>query len=156
MSRQKNKYLNLALVTIAAFIWFYVFFRIILPENNEEKPLNDLKKTQLLDSKGDTKIIPYGEAKLKDPFRTLYNTKRQKKQENKPKRRKYEERYRPPDIRLLGIISDNLGKMAIIQLPDNQTYFVRNNDIIQGVKIISISKKELIYIYEKRKGLLTL
>jgi len=146
-----KKTLNFLLLSIAFTIWIVVFLKIILPDNPDE---SDISTQPVRKEKTQSKKIAdvYDPKVQNDPFITPFNKKHpviRQKTPPPPKREVLE--TLPPQIRLLGIVKDERGKLAIIQFEDGTTKFMRENEEVENIKIIQILEREVEYQFEKRK-----
>jgi hypothetical protein len=87
-------------------------------------------------------------ADYRDPFKDWLRV------QNKPKFKVFNNKVSLPmlpSLRLTGIVMDSSGPMAIIETPGGEIKFVREKDIVAGVRIVSIDSSWIICRFEKQK-----
>ena len=146
-----KKTLNFLLLTIAFTIWMVVFLKIILPDNPEDE-ISDTKSTRSDKSHIKTTTELYDPKIQKDPFSTPFNKKQKVvKLQPSPQPKREVQQTPAPQLRLLGIVSDDRGRMAIIQFQDGTTKFMREKDEAEHIKITLILEREVEFQFENRK-----
>ena len=155
----KKNLLVWLLVLIVIIIWSNNIYKIVLGVKQADNglPQVSLSKANQLDNtssllRHEDKFVY--QAKYRDPFQNWFNSNRSKNR-TKPKKqiRKLEPKQepRPPDLLFSGILQDKSDILAIIENPSGDVYFVAENDVVEGVTMLKISKDKIYCMFGKHK-----
>lgn len=137
-----KKTINLILITISFIIWMSVFYKIISADGDDNDNISSVPvKMEII--KPDSVQSVYALNLQKDPFKTPYNSKQKKKRQPLKTKVKKTPKEKPPQLKLLGILSDSEGKLAIIKFPDSTIRFVREKEKYDKIEIIKIHKNKV-------------
>jgi len=143
-----KKWINLVLSTAVIIIWIVIFYKFFFAQDNQEN-FDDFSEKKTLVHRVSNKM-DYADKKQGDPFKNPFNTKRKiiEKTKQKPRPKQH---LKMPNIKLLGILTDERGKLAIIEFVDGSTQFIRIGDTVQDIKVNKIEENEIEVEFEKQK-----
>ncbi len=161
MNLLKNKsHLKVILILVALSIWLhngYRFFKGVKQADEPTKFRLEASDTNLPESAASPLLHEWtDEAKHRDPFKNWLVTANPQPPKRKPV---IVERKQPPQlpaVRLLGLIEDKNGRMAVLENANRQTAFARPGDEFDGLKILTVDSIEVSCEYEKNKFVLRL
>ncbi len=143
-----KKWINLTLSTAVFIIWIVIFYKYFLSENNEGNISGFTEKEAVVEAVG--KKVGYEIKNLHDPFQNPFNFKQKLARKVQPNP-ELKTQAKPLNIKLLGILTDERGKLAIIELTGGNTRFVRVGEKVQGIKVVKIMSNEIEVLFDKRK-----
>jgi hypothetical protein len=143
-----KKWINLILSTAVFIIWIVIFYKYFLTENNDDNISGFREKEAVHKTVG--KKIGYETKAVHDPFQNPFNF-RQKPIINRASEKASKKQVKPLNIKLLGILTDERGRLAIIEFESGATLFIRVGEQVQGIKVIKILDNEIEVLYENRK-----
>lgn len=141
-----KKWINLILSSAIFIIWIVIFYRLFFSDTQME--------TEMIDTPGGhttavISISKYDSLSKSDPFKNPYNNFRKKVIQPRP--RIQQKMRQPLSIKVLGILADEKGKLAIIELGNGESRFVREGEQVDDMKILKILDDEIEVLYEKQK-----
>ncbi len=143
-----KKWINVVLSSAVFIIWIVVFYKFFFAQDNHDN-LDKLTGKEALFNPVKKKAN-YADKKHRDPFQNPFNFRQKTKPKTKPKPIQ-QKRVKPLNIKLSGILTDERGKLAIIEFESGETHFMRVGDEVQGVKVAIIYDDEIEVVFEKRK-----
>jgi len=161
MNLLKNKgYLKVGLIVVAASIWLhngYRFFKGVKQADEPTKFRLEASDTKLPESADRPLLHEWtDEAKHRDPFKNWLVIAKPKPPRRKPARVERKKPVQVPAIRLLGLIEDRNGRLAVLENANRQTAFAGPGDEFDGIKILTVDSIEVSCEYEENKFVLRL
>jgi hypothetical protein len=142
-----KKWINLILSSVVFIVWMIIFYRFIFGEGetvdvNTDIPVTNKRNVLFRETLYDS--LPKS-----NPFNNPYNFRKPVPAPNITERIPRPAYF--PQTRLLGILTDEHGKLAIIEFENGQTRFMRQGDMFMEIKILLIAEHEIEVIFGKER-----
>ncbi len=83
-----------------------------------------------------------------DPFQIQGNQDSSKA----AKKPKMADLWKPPELKLTGILLGRRGRSAAVQTPDGNLYFLFEGDTLSGTRLLKIGPEKVTYVFAKKKS----
>ena len=147
----KKRILISFLVIAALIVWSHNIYRLFVGVQSDEEvvdevvQINDESPDTLLTGKEGTQHYVY-QAQSRDPFKHwLLLGEGRKKGSPSPKKNPQMETKKPeveaPRLRFCGVMEDSTGMLAIVEGSQGEVYFAKEEDVIEGVLVMNITRE---------------
>ncbi len=151
----KNKKTLPVLLIVAVLVWGLNGYRLIKGINLTDQPslFQDLNSQNFSGVWQDSVWYKYQYISVdRDPmFMPIKKMIMKKQIHNRKKEKRKKPEIKCPQLRLTGVITDEMGKLAVILDVNQYTYFVRQNQQLDSVQISAISDSCVIISYKNKK-----
>ncbi|MGD0339099.1 MAG: hypothetical protein ABSB78_09945 [Bacteroidota bacterium] len=144
---KNNKTITWILVIALIGIWGAILYRIYVSISSSDRD-EENNTSAVISATGIQNERFIYRSDVRDPFRSSLRVEGKKSKPVKP----LEPAWVPPPLKLSGIVVTKNKRTAIIEDTEGSTYFVKEGDVLRGVKIMKITPTAVDYLYMKKKS----